>query len=85
MCRMQYAALFAVSFCFVGLKAYQQISVATGRYYHIVPTSLAMAWFELYVVVSMVREPSFWTVIPVGLGSGCGCLVAMWIHERLRK
>lgn len=85
MCRMQYAALFAVSFCFVALKAFQQLNVQSDRHLWIIPTSLLMALFEICVVVGMVRAQTLWAAVPIGMGSGCGCLVAMWIHRRLRK
>lgn len=69
---------------FVGLKAFQQLNVILGRYWAIVPTSMAMAFTEIYVIANVVRVGySLSLVLAVGLGAGLGCIMAMLINKRM--
>lgn len=79
-----YALAFVSSFAFVFLKAFQQLSVVHHRTGWIIPTSMAMAACEVYVVANVARVGWGWIVLAVGLGSGLGCLAAMSIHRRIR-
>lgn len=81
---MMYALAFVASFAFVFLKAFQQLSVVHHRTWWIIPTSMAMAACEVYVVANVARVGWGWIVLAVGLGSGLGCLAAMFIHRRIR-
>lgn len=79
-----YALAFFASFVFVGLKAFQQLSVVHHRVWWIVPTSMAMAVCEVYIISNVAKLGWGWIVLAVGLGSGLGCLAAMFIHRRFR-
>lgn len=82
---MIYLAAFFASYIFVGLKAMQQLHVAHGQYGRVLPTSLAMATTEVFIVSSVARAGWGWMVLPVGLGAGLGACTAMWIHSRTTK
>jgi hypothetical protein len=43
-----------------------------------------MAVCEVFVIANVAHNGWGWIVIPTGLGSGLGCIVAMVIHRRLR-
>jgi len=81
---MSFALAFLASFVFVGLKALQQLNVVHHKVYWVVPVSFAMAVCEVFVVVQSARSGWGWIVLPIGLGSGLGCLLAMAIHKRFR-
>lgn len=72
------------SFVFVFLKALQQLNVVHGNRWWVLPTSFAMATCEVAVVANMAKFGWGWIIIPVGLGGGLGCLVAMEFHRRIR-
>lgn len=78
-------AVFLSSFLYVGLKSWQQLNVQHDRKLWVLPTSLAMAFVEVSIVLSVVRSQSLWTAIPLGAGAGLGCLFAMELHRRLRR
>ena len=79
--------MFAASFGFVFLKAFQQRSVAFDNYVWVLPTSLAMAATEVYVVANIVQMGGWHLplVIAIGFGGGTGCLLAMLLHKRFVK
>ena len=76
------AAVFLLSYLFIGLKSWQQLNVARRAYYWIVPTSMAMAACEVYVIANAARYGWGWLVFWVGLGGGLGSLTATWLHHR---
>lgn len=69
--------LFLTSFAFIFLKALQQLNVVNKMYLWVTPTSLCMAVAEVYIIQS-VSDKTLWLCIPIGLGGGLGCIVAMW-------
>lgn len=73
------------SFAFVALKSWQQLNVQHDRRAWVMPTSLAMAVFEVAIVVNIARTDSLWLALPIGFGAGCGCLLAMELHRRARR
>jgi hypothetical protein len=78
-------SVFLSSFCFVFLKSAQQLNVQHDRKLWVLPTSFLMAFVEVSIVLSVVREQSLWTAIPLGAGAGLGCLSAMFLHRRIRN
>lgn len=76
---------FSAAFIFVFLKAFQQLNVAHGQYLWVLPVSMSMAVCEVYVTWQAATQGWGWIVIPVGLGSGFGAMLGMWIHSRLRN
>lgn len=77
-----YLLAFGASFFYVGLKSWQQLNVVHRKYAWIVPTSLAMAALEVYVIASMAKDGWGWLVFWVGIGSGLGSVAATWIHDK---
>lgn len=82
---MYYVAAFFSSMFFVGMKSVQQLNVYHKKYWWIVPTSLAMATCEVYVVASVARNGWGTIVLAVGLGAGIGAVIATWLHDYLMK
>lgn len=65
------------------LRAIQQLNVVRGQKWLVTPTSMAIAIFEVLVITQVSRDGTLWSAIPLGLGGGIGCLIAMWLHEKL--
>lgn len=79
----QYFTVFAASFGFVFLKAFQQRNVAFDNYAWIFPVSLAMAATEVLVVANIAHAGwHIGLVLTIGSGSGLGALGAMLLHKR---
>ena len=80
------ATLFVAMFIFVFLKAIQQQNVVFKKYALVVPTSVAMAYTEIYVVASATSQfiktggLNHSLLLAIGLGGGLGCLLAMKYH-----
>ena len=79
-----FIAQFLASFLYVGLKSTQQYNVIYYRVFMVIPVSFAMAFCEVYVVHNVIVQGMGWIVIPIGMGSGLGCLSSMWLHRNLR-
>ena len=78
-----YALAFASSFAFIFLKSFQQLNVVHRKYWWILPTSFLMAICEVYVITVAAHNGWGWIIVPVGLGSGSGSLVATYLHTRM--
>ena len=83
-------AVGLAQFAFVGLKAFQQRSVIHNTRWAVLPTSLAMAFFEVFVYASVAKAyltggwvAAAWVAVAMGVGGGLGCLSAMAIHDKL--
>lgn len=76
---------FFAAFLFVFLKAFQQLNVQHSEYLWIMPLSMSMAACEVYVTWQAATRGWGWIVIPIGLGSGLGCMAGMKLHAYLRK
>lgn len=71
------------SFVFVFLKAFQQRNVAFDHYTWVIPTSMAMAFTEFYVIATIIKIGyDLLAVGLIGTGAGAGALLAMVIHKR---
>jgi uncharacterized membrane protein YfcA len=76
---------FLASLCFIGLKSWQQQNVTHEQYWLIPPTSMAMAFFEVYIIAKVAQQGHSWgLVVAIGAGAGIGSLVATWLHRRMR-
>jgi hypothetical protein len=84
-----FIAIFAVNFVYIMLKAMQQKSVVADKKLFIVPTSMAMAACETFMVATIatmvIATQSYWAFVPAGLGGGVGCLIGMALFNRLNK
>ena len=76
-----YILAFLASFFFVGLKSTQQLNVVHKQYWWIVPTSLAMASLEIFVVATVAKNGWGWLALFVGLGAGLGACLATYTHD----
>ncbi len=81
---MIYALAFSASFVFVLLKAFQQLNVVHDQTWWVMPTSFGMALCEVAVVANVASAGWGLIVMPIGLGGGLGCLLAMYLHRRFR-
>lgn len=84
---MSYLAAFIASFIYIALKATQQLQVVNLLFRRILPTSMGMAACEIFIMVNVVRTADstgglVLLAVCIGLGSGLGCLLAMWLHQR---
>lgn len=79
---MLYAIAFVASFCFIGLRAAQQLNVVHRAYVWILPTSMLMAVCEVWVIANAAATGWGWIILPIGLGSGLGALAAMLLHKK---
>ena len=80
-----YLLAFAASFVFIALKSWQQLNVVRRAYWWILPTSMAMAVCEVYVIANVATLGFGWLVFWVGLGGGLGSTAATYLHWRLMK
>lgn len=84
---MMYLALFACQFAFVFLKAFQQRNVAFDQHGWVIPTSFAMAAFEVTVVALVAKigisQQTVGAIAAVGLGGGLGATAAMRLHAAM--
>jgi hypothetical protein len=76
---------FVASFVFVALKSWQQLNVVHHQLWWVMPTSFAMAVCEVYVIAQAATQGWGWIIVPIGLGSGLGCMASMVLHKRMRK
>ncbi len=80
---MTLALAFGASYVFIFLKATQQRNVAFDNYWWVMPTSMAMAAVEVYVIARVAQAGWYWPlVLVIGLGAGLGALSAMLFHKR---
>jgi len=80
---MPLIASFVASFAFIFLRAFQQRNVTHDNWYLVIPTSILMAATEAVVIVNIATQG--WhlpLVLTIGLGSGTGCIAAMYVHKR---
>lgn len=78
-----YFIAFIASFVMIWLKAMQQLNVVKDKRLYIMPISMCMALCEVSII-GLVVSQSFWLFIPIGLGGGCGCLLAMSNHKKIK-
>ena len=85
-------AVGLAQFAFIGLKAFQQRAVIHNTRWAVVPTSMTMAFFEVFVYASVAKAyldggwvAAAWVAVAMGLGGGLGCLAAMRLHDRIMR
>jgi uncharacterized membrane protein YfcA len=79
---VSFAAAFVASYIFVFLKSWQQQNVVFRKYLWIMPTSMAMAFCEGYVVWQLASAFKVVLIVTIGLGAGLGCMCATYLHHR---
>lgn len=82
---MSYLIAFVTSFVFIFLKAWQNLNVVHKQYMWVLPTSMAMATCEVYVIATTARTGYGWIVLAIGLGAGLGCMASMYMHGKITK
>lgn len=82
---MIYLTAFGTSFLYIFLKCYQQLNVVHKQYLWVLPTSMAMAACEVYVISTAAKTGFGWLAIAIGLGAGLGCMASMWLHGKMTK
>ena len=86
---MSELALFAMSalatFCYVGLRAFQQLNVLGGHYWRVPPTSIAMGIGDVILILLIVKTDTLWIGVSNGIAGTLGCWLAMYLNQRWRK
>lgn len=82
---MGYLFAFISSFCFVGLKSFQQLNVVHKQYMLVLPTSMLMALCEVYVIATVAKSGFGWLAVVIGVGAGLGCMTSMYVHGKITK
>lgn len=78
-----YASAFIASFLAVCLKSLQQQNVTKKLYHWIMPISLCMAVTEVLTVAFISKHGFGWLVLCIGIGSGLGAIVGVYIHDKI--
>ena len=83
---MIFILAFIVSYINIGLRAFQQKSVMRDKYWLIPPVSMCMAFCEVFIILKAIVGGGTWIIaVPIGLGSGFGCMTAMYLHNKYIK
>lgn len=72
------------SFCYIFLKATQQINVVSGNYLRVLPVSVLMGLSEATILIFIVKANTVWIGAGNGVAAGAGATLAMWLHHRKR-
>ena len=77
--------IFAVTFGYVFLRAFQQRNVSEARYGWMVPVSYFMAAFDVCIISTVARNDGsmVWLVFQMGTGGALGSVLAVMIHKRM--
>ena len=78
------SAAFFTYFMLVFLRAFQQLNVMKSKYLLILPFSMGMAFCDVNLVRIIVQSSTIWICIPIGIGGSTGCVLAMFIHGRIK-
>jgi hypothetical protein len=78
--------MFLASFIGVFFKVIQGRNFTFDNYIWVVPTSVALAAVDMFIITNIVRLGySVASVLIVGIGSGLGAMLGMFIHRRFIK
>jgi len=78
--------LMVASYVSVFVKAFQQRNVAFNNYTLVPIFSLAMAFTEVYIIVSIVNlGVGLNVVLELAFGAVLGCWTAMYMHNKITK
>jgi hypothetical protein len=78
---MTLVIVFFATFLYASLRAFQQKNVTGDKYLLVMPTSMIMAFADIYLISTVAKTGVDWIVIPYGLGAGIGAIVAMKLHN----
>ena len=87
---IHYLSLFLAALGLTSCKSFQQINVSERKVRLIPPTSYVFAFFELLLLQGgigvVTGEGSIWIAsFSMGTGAWVGCLISIWIHDRLER
>lgn len=78
---MIYLQAFFTSLIYVFLRAFQQQTVVSGRYWLVTPVSMAMGWCDVFLIVHIAKTGG-WIWLATGAGGAIGCMAGMYLHRR---
>mgnify|MGYP001563697929 CR=1 FL=1 len=81
---MNYLIAFCLTFGSIGFKVFQQKNVIYDKWWWVPPTSMFIQVCDVAIIVLVIQEGLSLAAV-TGLGAGLGALLAMWIHNKLRK
>lgn len=79
---LKLTAVFFAAMGYVSLRSWQQLNVVRRKYALIMPTSLAMAAGDVFLITSIAQEGFGLIVLAFGLGGGLGSVIATYAHHR---
>lgn len=87
---MSFLLAWAVSFCYIFLKATQQRHVQHEEYWRMPLPSYGMAFCEVFVLTLVVKHyESLWALVAlslcIGTGAWMGSVMGTYLHARRRR
>jgi len=73
------------TFCYVTMRAFQQLNVVHEQYVLIPVTSIVMGVMDVAVVLLIVKADTLWLGVGNGVAGALGCYTAIWVHKWWRK
>lgn len=73
------------TFCYVFLRAFQQLNVTGGHYWRVPAASILMGVGDVILILLIVKADTLWIGVTNGLGGMAGCWLAMYLDHRLGK
>ena len=64
-------------------KSFQTQNIIHGNYLAVLPTSYAIVFAEVYVIVKASHMGIGLIIVPLGLGGALGCWFSMLLHRKL--
>lgn len=83
-----YVSMFFASLTYVAARSFQQINVQKKIYVLIPFVSIVMAFLDVFVMSMIVKHSSgdlTAVALVMGLGGGCGSMLAVYAHDKLVK
>ena len=81
---MVFLLQFVVSLVAVFFKGFQHQNVIGGNYKAAFGVSYIMAAFDV-LIVTLVIEVGYWSILTVGAGASVGIVLSMYIYRKLNK
>jgi hypothetical protein len=76
-----FVMVFLAAFASAFLRTFNGLCVMRLRYGTVIPFSMMIAFVDVCVIASVVRN-GLWIFVPSGMGQGVGAIIAMKIYER---
>ena len=72
------------TFILIFIRAFQQRNVAHAHYVAMLPTSMAFAFAEYFVILSVVKQGfDMGLILLIGVSAGLSSMLATYLHKRI--